>query len=63
MNYNKNFYNNKFLCEALESYIKEDITSFHMPAHKNNKIISNVPSLLDVDFTEIDGLDNLHNIT
>ncbi len=61
MKYNKNYYKNKHLCEAIEDYIGQDITSLHMPSHKNNHIISSVNNLLDVDFTEISGLDNLQN--
>lgn len=47
--------------EILKKYSRE-VTSFHMPGHKGGKI-SPLDELLQVDVTEVDGLDDLHHPT
>ncbi len=56
--------NNKlYISDVLDSYIKDDYTSFHMPNHKNKTVFTNSENLLSYDYTEIDGFDNLQNPT
>ncbi len=59
MNKLQNFYQHKSISEAIDEYNTHDITSFHMPSHKNNKLFS--VNAFDIDYTEIYGLDNLNN--
>lgn len=52
--------NNEYsLFSKLKEYSQTDIYPFHMPGHKRNNDISYVP--VDIDITEIEGFDNLHN--
>ncbi|MGM0378786.1 MAG: aminotransferase class I/II-fold pyridoxal phosphate-dependent enzyme [Bacillota bacterium] len=54
----------KSLIKGLKSVKDENLTSFHMPGHKNNKKIYKYienNNLLDLDITEIPGTDNLHD--
>ena len=46
------------LTDKLKEYSKSGIYPFHMPGHKRNRI-GDLPYELDV--TEIDGFDNLHD--
>lgn len=46
------------LKDALEEYAKSDFYPFHMPGHKRNKLP--FPNPYEIDITEIDGFDNLH---
>lgn len=54
------------LLEKLEAYSKENIVPMHMPGAKRNseligRYIDDMPSPYDIDITEIDGFDNMHN--
>ena len=51
--------------EALLAFKKEDTISFHVPGHKNGRIFhgqgkSLFQQVLQIDATELDGLDDLH---
>lgn len=48
------------LFEELQSYCQSDFYPFHMPGHKRNIDIQNLPEFYQYDITEIDGFDNLH---
>lgn len=49
------------ILKALESLKEEDLVSFHMPGHKNGRIIGDAyKAILNYDITEIPGADNLH---
>ncbi len=51
----------KSLYEKLKEYAKGDHLAMHMPGHKRNeKFLKGFP--IDIDITEIDGFDNLHNM-
>lgn len=45
----------------LEKYSNADKLRFHMPGHKGKKIFNHNVNLNNIDITEIDGADNLHN--
>ena len=48
------------LYEKLTAYSKTDAYPYHMPGHKR-RLCGNIPSVItDMDITEIDGFDNLH---
>lgn len=48
------------LFDKLSSYSNSDYLPMHMPGHKRNpRFASNFPG--DIDITEIDGFDNMHN--
>jgi len=50
------------LIEALEQLKKEHLVSFHMPGHKNGRLLfSDNRDLLAYDITEIPGADHLHD--
>lgn len=56
------------IIDAIEKYIKEEISPFSMPGHKMGrafdyslKNITLKEALLKGDLTEVEGLDNLHN--
>ena len=52
----------KSLKEKLIEYSKSGIYPMHMPGHKHNMaLFSNVKNIEDIDFTEVEGLDNLHD--
>lgn len=49
------------LYKKLEEYSKEDWLPMHMPGHKrNSEFLFGLPN--NIDITEIDGFDNLHNM-
>ncbi|SFS04507.1 aminotransferase class I/II-fold pyridoxal phosphate-dependent enzyme [Anaeromicropila populeti] len=50
-----------FLYYKLKNYQKENIYPFHMPGHKRNTKIMPVINPYEIDITEIDGFDYLHN--
>jgi lysine decarboxylase len=54
-----------YLVKGLKKVYKENLISFHMPGHKNNKDFFKTyldgVDLVDIDLTEIPGTDNLHN--
>lgn len=50
----------------LEAYSKENIVPMHMPGAKRNseligRYMDDMPAPYDIDITEIDGFDNMHN--
>ena len=47
------------LYNALKQYFENNIRSFHMPGHKNGNYLP-INELVNMDITEIEGLDNLH---
>lgn len=48
------------LYSLLKKYSKKHVIAMHMPGHKRHKFLHNsLP--YDIDITEIDGFDNLHN--
>ena len=52
----------KSLKEKLIEYTKSGIYPMHMPGHKRNMaLFSDVANIEDIDFTEVEGLDNLHD--
>lgn len=48
------------LHKALEDYGKSDYYPFHMPGHKRNTKLLKMGNPYEIDITEIDGFDNLH---
>lgn len=56
-------YQNRVLVQALAQFKEAAPVSFHVPGHKNG-MLSNLPadlrSALQYDFTELEGLDDLH---
>lgn len=49
------------LYSKLKDYSKSGVYPFHMPGHKRNSSICDGVIPYDIDLTEIDGFDNLHN--
>lgn len=50
--------------DKLATYTKKDMYPFHMPGHKRRLIAdSSLKSLYEIDITEIDDFDNLHDAT
>lgn len=49
------------LYDKLKSYNDSGIYPFHMPGHKRNDIAKDGLLPYEIDLTEIDGFDNLHN--
>lgn len=51
------------LYESLMEYVKDRVIPFHMPGHKEGRVISGkyIENLAKIDLTEVPGLDNLHN--
>ena len=43
-----------------QEYVKRDIYPYHMPGHKRNTEMMQMANPYGLDFTEIDGLDDLH---
>lgn len=48
------------LQDYYREYVAKDIYPFHMPGHKRNTELMQMDNPYGIDFTEIDGLDNLH---
>lgn len=48
------------LFEELKAYGDSDFYPFHMPGHKRNPDSGFLPEMYQIDITEIDGFDNLH---
>lgn len=46
--------------DALQKYKNDGIYPFHMPGHKQGRGL-NIADIMQIDITEIDGVDNLHN--
>lgn len=49
------------LYDPLADYAAGDVYPFHMPGHKRNRQLMDMPPVADMDITEIDGFDNLHH--
>lgn len=54
------------LLEKLKAYSKENIVPMHMPGAKRNseligRYMDDMPAPYEIDITEIDGFDNMHN--
>jgi len=45
---------------ALQKYINDNIYPFHMPGHKQGRGL-NIDNIMQMDITEVNGVDNLHN--
>lgn len=48
------------LLDALKRHAKEDCVPFHMPGHKRNGKFAHLAGIEDIDITELNGFDNLH---
>lgn len=46
--------------DIYQEYVKKDIYPYHMPGHKRNTAMMQMANPYGLDFTEIDGLDDLH---
>lgn len=51
------------LYHKIKEYVQKDYYPYHMPGHKRNLFGSTALPVGDIDITEIDGFDNLHNAT
>ena len=51
----------KGLLEKLEEYSKSGYVPMHMPGGKRNTELLKMPNPYEIDITEIEGFDNLHN--
>lgn len=49
------------LYNKLKKYSKSGVYPFHMPGHKRNPMLCDGIMPYEIDLTEIDGFDNLHN--
>ena len=49
------------LYNKIKKYTNSDVIPMHMPGHKRNAKLK-LPFPIDIDITEIDGFDNLHNM-
>jgi arginine decarboxylase len=49
------------LYDKLKQYSKSGVYPFHMPGHKRSTALSDGTMPYEIDLTEIDGFDNLHN--
>lgn len=64
--HNENAYQYDDMLGKLEAYSKENIVPMHMPGAKRNseligRYMDDMPVPYDIDITEIDGFDNMHN--
>ena len=48
------------LTDALKQYAAEEITPFHMPGHMRNPDFSHLSGIQALDFTEVEGLDDMN---
>ena len=48
------------LYDRLKNYSEETIYPYHMPGHKRRAVTSQPKEIIELDITEIDGFDNLH---
>lgn len=51
------------IIKALENIVEEELVSFHVPGHKNGRLLNKIPINEKIgyyDTTEIEGTDNLH---
>lgn len=52
----------KHIFQKLNELNKKNIYPFHMPGHKRNpKFLKEIKNFIDLDFTELDETDNMHN--
>lgn len=51
----------KSIIEELKQLNDSDLYPFHMPGHKRNQTLGAISDYVDIDITEIDGYDNLHD--
>ena len=54
------------LLDALDTYKKNNMVSFHVPGHKNGQVFPSdkrdlFGKVLQIDATEVEGLDDLHD--
>jgi len=49
------------LKDKLFDYAEQGVYPFHMPGHKRNTSLLSFPNPYEIDITEIDGFDNMHN--
>lgn len=49
------------LFDQLKEYCSSDYYPFHMPGHKRTDVIPGMKPFFEMDITEIDGFDNLHD--
>lgn len=52
------------IIKALNKIQNEHLTSFHVPGHKNGRLLNHLnfgPNIQSYDTTEIPGTDNLHD--
>lgn len=49
------------LYDKLKMYSESGVYPFHMPGHKRNPMLCDGIMPYEIDLTEIDGFDNLHN--
>lgn len=64
--HNENAYQYDDMLGKLEAYSKENIVPMHMPGAKRNseligRYMDDMPAPYEIDITEIDGFDNMHN--
>ncbi|MFR8369700.1 MAG: aminotransferase class I/II-fold pyridoxal phosphate-dependent enzyme [Lachnospira sp.] len=64
--HNEKAYQYDDMLGKLEAYSKENIVPMHMPGAKRNseligRYMDDMPAPYDIDITEIDGFDNMHN--
>lgn len=64
--HNEKAYQYDDMLGKLEAYSKENIVPMHMPGAKRNseligRYMEDMPAPYDIDITEIDGFDNMHN--
>lgn len=64
--YNEKAYQYDDMLGKLEAYSKENIVPMHMPGAKRNseligRYMDDMPAPYEIDITEIDGFDNMHN--
>ena len=64
--HNENAYQYDDMLGKLEAYSNENIVPMHMPGAKRNseligRYMDDMPAPYDIDITEIDGFDNMHN--
>ena len=64
--HNEKAYQYDDILGKLEAYSKENIVPMHMPGAKRNseligRYMDDMPAPYDIDITEIDGFDNMHN--
>ncbi len=50
------------IIDGLKKYVEENNVRLHMPGHKGNNLLKYIADMIpQIDVTEVDGTDNLHN--